>query len=739
MRAIWLLLLTACSLNVDYSGTYYQCNPDGSCPSGYECLDNVCVPTDPAPPACSQGISAGGAHSCAVRGDGTVWCWGANEFGQLGNGTATSTAEPVQVTGVMNAVAVGAGGLFSCALDDMGQVFCWGNNSAGQLGDGTNSDSRTAVSVRDLAGVKQLSVGADHACALKGDGSVACWGANEDGQLGDGTMTARSTPIAVSGLAGVREVVAGDDLTCAALMDGSAQCWGENNDGELGVGDTDAHPVPTPVLTVSGVEHVAVGDDFSCFLNGDGFVRCSGLNDQGQLGDGTMSSSSSPVGTLIPLASVAIDAGAQHACVLDTLDHTWCWGNGGDGRLLDASSQRRLIAVRGVVEDVAALSAGNEHTCVLDHAGAIRCAGFNRRGQLGDARPVTVGEPVAVNGVEDAVAIVAGARHTCAAQADGKVLCWGENDNGEAGNGSYIAQEPLPQVVYGIGHPKQMVAGAEHTCALLEDDSTYCWGNNGNGRLGDGTTTSSSQPRGVGGIGAAPSRLSVGDSASFAIVAGGARCWGEGFGPTPTDVPDVLDISAGDSHVCTLQPDKTVLCYGQNGNYQLGDGTNAMQVAPGVPALGIANAVEVKTRGDQSCAVLADGTVQCWGLNADGRLGVGSTNYQIHEPTQVMGLSGVMKLAMGWDASCALKADSTVWCWGANYYGQVGDASYQGRSAPVQIVGLSGVKDVASGGSHSCAIGGDGKVVCWGLGTSGQLGNGIREIVRPVGVRMTCP
>jgi hypothetical protein len=155
--------------------------------------------------------------------------------------------------------------------------------------------------------------------------------------------------------------------------------------------------------------------------------------------------------------------------------------------------------------------------------------------------------------------------------------------------------------------------------------------------------------------------------------------------------------------------------------------------------MGVTNAVEVRTRGEQSCARLGDGTLKCWGLNQDGRLGVGNTTYQIATPTTVMGMSNVMKFAMGYDASCALKADGTLWCWGANYFGQVGDASYQGRPAAVQIQGLTGVKDVASGGSHTCAIDGSGRVMCWGLGASGQLGNGIHEITRPVGVRMTCP
>jgi alpha-tubulin suppressor-like RCC1 family protein len=236
-----------------------------------------------------------------------------------------------------------------------------------------------------------------------------------------------------------------------------------------------------------------------------------------------------------------------------------------------------------------------------------------------------------------------------------------------------------------------------------------------------------------------PTKLSAGDGATFALVGSSAQAWGESFGVMPTTISGVAGITAGGDHVCRLETDKTVSCYGENSDYQLGDDTNVAQSAPGVMAIGVTNASEVHARGAQSCAVIADGTIKCWGLNADGRLGVGNTNYQIRTPTPVQGLSGVMKLAMGYDASCAIKSDGTLWCWGANYFGQAGDGSYQTRPAPVQILGLSGVKDVSSGGAHTCAIDGEGNVVCWGLGGSGQLGNGIREIVRPVGVRMTCP
>ena len=737
MRAIWLLLLTACSLNVDYTGTNYQCNPDGTCPSGYECLDMVCVPTDPVPPACAKDVSAGGSHSCAIRNDGTVWCWGRNDFGQLGDGTATDSDVPVEVVGVSGAVKVAAGDLHTCALDDMQQVWCWGRNDFGQLGDGTTSDSRAPVRARDLTGVAQLSVGTNHACALRGDASVTCWGANEDGQIGDGSTTARSTPTTVMGLAAV-EVIAGYEATCAVTTDGGAQCWGENNDGELGVGDTMPHPRPTPVVDIADAVSAAVGDNFTCVLTAGGFVFCSGLNDEAQLGNGTFNSSSRPVLTHIPVRAISIDAGPNHACVRDEIDGTWCWGVANDGRTLDASFGLRPIPVRGLLDEVAMVSTGNDHTCALDEHGAIRCAGFNRRGQLGDGRTITSGSPVQVSGVTNAVALASGGEHTCAAQADGQILCWGENDEGEAGNGSYVAEQTVPHVVYGIASPLQMVAGSAHTCATFEAGVNACWGNNGAGRLGNGTTQNSAIPLGVVGLGAV-TELSVGDRSSFALVGGEAYAWGESFGTSPMALGPALDIVGGDRHVCTLQTDRTVTCYGDNDRYQLGDGTTMMQVAPGVTAMGLSNVAEIQARGDSTCARLMDNSLRCWGHNDGGRLGVGNMNYTINTPTPVMGMTDVMKLSMGFEASCAIKMDGTLWCWGANYFGQVGDGSYQSRGAPVQIMGLSGVKDVASGGSHTCAIDSGGNVVCWGLGAAGQLGNGIRQVVRPVGVRMSCP
>jgi alpha-tubulin suppressor-like RCC1 family protein len=592
------------------------------------------------------------------------------------------------------------------------------------------------VQVKDLSGVTQLSVGHEHACVLGSGGGVLCWGENNDGELGDGTMTNHSMPVTVT-VPPAQAIACGNDTSCAVGMDGSVQCWGENNDGELGVGDTAAHTRPTAVVDVAKIVAVGAGDDFTCFLSSEGVVSCAGLGDDGRLGNGLGTQSSRPVTALMPVRAVAIDAGANFACAKDEIDGTWCWGYGGDGRLLTADGSTRSVPVRGVLDKVDRLSCGGEAACVLDTTGAIRCAGFNRRGQLGDGRPVTYGAPVEVAGVSNAVMVAAGGNHSCAAQADGQVLCWGADFFGQTGNGSFLDAQPVAHVVYGVANPKQLIAGDDHTCALMQDGSTYCWGHNDNGQLGDGTNTSSAQPRLVPNIGVA-SELSIGDTSSFAKTGGGEQCWGNSFGTTPTTVSGPIDITAGGGHVCTVEGDRSVMCYGANTDYQIGDNTQTFRPAPGV-SNGVTNAAEVQARGNSSCARLMDGTIKCWGLNGDGRLGVGNTNYRIQTPTAVMGISNVMKFAMGWDASCAIKTDNTLWCWGANYFGQVGDGTYQTRTAAVQLTDLSGAKDVSSGGSHTCAVTSAGSVVCWGLAASGELGNGIREIIRPVGVEMTCP
>ncbi len=233
------------------------------------------------------GIDTGEEHACALLGDGSVECWGANNHGQLGDGTTTSRTTPAPVPGLSGVLAVAAGGAHTCALMADYSIECWGDNSHGQLGDGTTADVvATPQPVLSSELFNTVACGASHTCARTSSGSLFCWGANSEDQLGDGTTTERHVPTQVVS-SGVREVAAFDYQTCATYSgDGSVYCWGF----PLG---RDVVDTPTPV-GVTYAQAVAVGGGHVCAIVNYGELECWGWNASGQLGDGTWDSGPAP-------------------------------------------------------------------------------------------------------------------------------------------------------------------------------------------------------------------------------------------------------------------------------------------------------------------------------------------------------------------------------------------------------------------------------------------------------------
>ena len=356
--------------------------------------------------------------------------------------------------------------------------------------------------------VAQLAAGAAHTCALTEGATVVCWGVNDRGQLGDGTTASRLQPTPVQGLQpGVKAITAGDSHTCAITADNFVFCWGRNSSGQLGNGTWTDSAVPVPVSAgAEGALDISAGQSHTCVVLLTGGIRCWGAGGSGQLGNSSTNSWNvpwfsgiRPGGSHIDNA-LAVAAGALHTCVLTaSANPISCWGRNSEGQLGTGSTTSfSALAVNywGGVPSPVQLSAGAYHTCARSDAGGAFCWGFNGEGALGIGNTTSQNRPVAVSGLSTGLTdLVAGARHTCAVTADGSVVCWGRNGSGQLGLGS-SANSLTPAAVVGLPSAATgvVLGGTDngsigHSCATLTNGETYCWGANGFGQLGDGTTT----------------------------------------------------------------------------------------------------------------------------------------------------------------------------------------------------------------------------------------------------------
>ena len=284
-------------------------------------------------------------HSMALKGDGTVWAWGENYSGQLGNDTITDSNIPVPASGLSGVRAIGVGGSHSMALKDDGTLWAWGGNYSGELGNGTNIDSYTPAQVSGLSGVEALEGGGLHSLALKGDGTVWAWGNNGYGQLGNGTITDSNIPVPVSGLSGIVAIAGGLWHSIALKGDGTVWAWGYNGAGQLGTDTTTGSSIPIQISGLSGVMAIAVGELHSMALKDDGTVWAWGNNGSGQLGNGTKTNSYTPVQVIGLSGAVAIAGGARHSVALKVDNTLWAWGGNESGQFGDGSYANSLVPV----------------------------------------------------------------------------------------------------------------------------------------------------------------------------------------------------------------------------------------------------------------------------------------------------------------------------------------------------------------------------------------------------------
>ncbi|MBI3786012.1 MAG: hypothetical protein HY270_21690 [Deltaproteobacteria bacterium] len=327
-------------------------------------------------------------------------------------------------------------------------------------------------------------------------------------------------------------LAAGDHHTCGLTLTGGVKCWGGNDKGQLGDGTTTQRLIAVYATGLtSNVTAVAAGNADTCALTAGGGLKCWGQNSFGQLGDGTTSQRLTPVDVTGLTNGVAmITTGDFHSCAVTTAGGVKCWGYNAWGRLGDGTQTNRATAVdvNGLTSGVTAVAGGGEHTCALTTAGGVKCWGHNTYGQLGDGTTTQRLTPVDVNGLTSGVtAIAAGTFHTCALTSAGGVKCWGNNGFGQLGDGT-TTQRLTPVGVNGLTTGVTALdASSGHTCAVTSAGGVKCWGDNSFGRLCDGTTTQRLTPVDVYGLPSAVTAVAGGTEHTCALtLAGGVECWG---------------------------------------------------------------------------------------------------------------------------------------------------------------------------------------------------------------------
>ena len=599
-------------------------------------------------------VSAALATTAAIKTDGTLWLWGK----VVGQGTVSS---PIQVTGGGNTwkqVSLEASGDVNvAAIKTDGTLWTWGDNTYGQIGDGTTTTRNSPVqTVAGGTNWKQVTAGGYYSmAAVKTDGTLWTWGYNQSGYLADGTKTNKSSPVQVLGQATTWNQVSFAQGFCAAVKtDGTLWTWGNNQYG--GMGDSTTTNKSSPVQTTMR------GTQWSSVSAGSTMAAIEAYRPSDTI-RGWWSTTTpfgfNPDEEFIPVAEFE----QSYAGSLSNECRLWGWGYGssggiGDNSITNKSSPVQTIAGGANWKQVATV--GNS-SAAIKNDGTLWAWGSNNNGQLGDGTITNRSSPVQTIARGNDWKQVAMYTHIAAIKNDGTLWMWGTNNVGQLGDNTTTNRSSPVQTIAGGNTWKQVAAGNGSTAAIKTDGTLWTWGSNNYGQLGDTTFVNKSSP--------------------VQTVARGTA-WSQ--------------VAIGGTHMGAIKTDGTLWMWGSGTYGELGNLSIAITSSPVQTVAGGNNWKQLATGIGYSAAIKTDGTLWTWGYNGSGELG-DSTAISRSSPVQtIAGGTNWKQVRLGNGLTAAIKADGTLWIWGGNQWGSLGDNTITNRSSPVQtIAGGTNWKDVA--------------------------------------------
>jgi alpha-tubulin suppressor-like RCC1 family protein len=677
-------------------------------------------------------ISAGRSYTMAIKTDGTMWGWGLNNNNQLGNASGISHSSPVQI-GTRTWTVVSAGVIHTAAIRSDGTLWAWGNGASGQLGQGNVSSFNSPVQVGTLTGWTDVAAGPSMTMAVRG-GALWSWGLNSNGQLG--LLRDRSRPNYVVPTTTFRDISAGSVYFVGIASNQTLWGWGTNTNGQLGLNDTVNRSSPVQISTRTW-NKISVGgaNGASIAISTDGTLWSWGSNAGGELGSNlsTLVLRSSPVqvGTLNDWKE--IDMGGNHVVSIKTDGTLWTWGNAtsaGQLGLNDTVSRSSPVQL-GTDTNWLSATASLNYTVALKTSGTLWTWGLNSSGQLGLNDTINRSSSVQIGTrTWNAIASMQGqssTRHSLAIRNDGTLWGWGRNVEGQLG---LAINMTIPRAVNTSVKFVDAKVGQTHGIAISTAGTLWMWG---------GTASNQYTPQSINSpvqIGTRTwSRVAAQQTFSGAIRSDGTLwMWGTGTSGqlgqnntstfnSPVQVGtrnDWSSIKAGNLHSMAIRNDGTLWGWG---SAQLGDNISVARSSP-VQIGTDTNWSYVSPGDDTTFGLKTNGTLWGWGLNTSGQLGLNNTiNHsspvQIGTETNWSKLSDVYRYH-----TMAIKTNGTLWSWGVNFFGNIGDGTTITRSSPVQIGTRTDWKDAFAGTEFSMAIRNDGTLWSWGTNTNGQLGIG---------------